>query len=79
MAGIIFTLEIDRDTGALLNILNRDGSPAAPAAQEQHKWNMRDIHISVPESNSSTPTSPDDCPPGYCPVIINNVRYCVPC
>lgn len=78
MATIKFMLEVDRDSGALVNVLNQDGSSAAASTKERRKWNLHDIHIGVPQGEAAPPTSRVDCPPGYCKVVVNNTQYCIP-
>ena len=71
MASIKLTLEVDRDSGALLNVLDQEGEPALMAEKkERRKWHMHDIHISA--GNTA------DCPNGYYAVTINNCHYCFP-
>jgi len=80
MASMKIMLEIDRDSGALLNVLNQDGSPAITNFKERRKWNMTDIHISAGEKSSASQATPRmACGPGTCTVYICNTPYCFAC
>ena len=80
MASIKFMLEVDRDSGELLNVLDQNGSPAVVNTEERRQWKMNDIHISAGKKGSaSTPSSRMACGAGTCSLVINNREYCLKC
>lgn len=67
------TLEINADTGKLEKVF---GEAVGKDAGEE--WLMKDILISVPGASGQQSAS-SICPPGTCPIIINNKLFCMPC
>ena len=75
MASIKFMLEAERGTGRLLNVLDKNGTPAVVNNKERRKNKHSDIIVSAAETASP---SRGDCPNGYYKLTINNNEYCIP-